>query len=318
MHTLDSLSTVKSVPAALGKMLLAIIAIVALTVGLSACGNSESDSGSKDTAATSGAADKKDEKKEADAPKVEKIVALDWRYEEILTALGVKPVGIVEIGKSKEPGTLAGKLEGITSVGQAKQPNLEVISSLEPDLILASPTRHAAIMDQLKEIAPTEAYSDATYQDVLKSMDEIAAKVGKEDEAKKVREDLKAKLEEAKKAVKPGTRAALAGWTKNTLYTWVDASFPASLLKDAGFEYGYEGEKSNIESKTDVAELTADKLPEMNLDILFMYKDVDGFRETPFAQAVPTIVGVEQDVWSRARGPLAAEAMLDQIIETAK
>ncbi|KAA8720182.1 iron complex transport system substrate-binding protein [Corynebacterium spheniscorum] len=318
MQNLDSLSIVKAAPATLGKILLAIIAIVALTFGLSACGNSESSSGSKDAAATSRAADKKDEKQETGTSKVEKIVALDWRYEEILTALGVKPVGIVEIGKSKEPGTLAGKLTEITSVGQAKQPNLEIISSLEPDLILASPTRHAAIMDQLKEIAPTEAYSDATYQDVLKSMDEIAAKVGKEDEAKKVREDLKAKLEEAKKAVKPGTRAALAGWTKNTLYTWVDASFPASLLKDAGFEYGYEGEKSNIESKTDVAELTADKLPEMNLDVLFMYLDVDGFRETPFAQAVPTIVGVEQDVWSRARGPLAAEAMLDQIIETAK
>ena len=66
-----------------------------------------------------------------------RIVALDWRYEEILHALDLEPVGIVEIGQSRAPATLEGKLDGIESVGQAKQPNLEVIQSLEPDLILA-------------------------------------------------------------------------------------------------------------------------------------------------------------------------------------
>ncbi|WP_197550986.1 ABC transporter substrate-binding protein [Trueperella pecoris] len=252
----------------------------------------------------------------ASAPTAMRIVALDWRYEEILHVLGIKPVGIVEIGKSAAPATLKGQLDGITSVGQAKQPNLEVIQSLEPDLILASPTRQGAIMDQLKEIAPTAAYSDATYNDVLDAMDDVAAKVGAKKKAAEFRARIEAKIAEAKAKVAPGTRAALVGWSKNTLYTWVKDSFPGSLLTAAGYDYGYDGEKSAIESKTDVAELTGDKLPDMKLDVMFLYNDTKGFRESPFAGVVPMIVDVEQDTWSRSRGPLAAEAMLDLIINS--
>lgn len=247
-----------------------------------------------------------------------RIVALDWRYEEILEVLGVKPVGIVEIGKSAAPKTLEGKLDGVTSVGQAKQPNLEVIQSLEPDLILASPTRQEAIMPQLMEIAETKSYSDATYTDVLDAMDDIAKQLGKEDKAKEARDRIESKIAQAKKEVKPGTRAALIGWSENTLYTWIKNSFPGSLLTAAGYEYGYDGERSAIESKTDVAELTGDKLPDMNLDIMYLYNDIEGFKASPYKDVVDHIVDVEQDTWSRSRGPLAAEAMLDQIIETAK
>lgn len=247
-----------------------------------------------------------------------RVVALDWRYEEILDALGVKPVGVVDIGKSAAPKTLEGKLDGVKSVGQAKQPNLEVIQSLEPGLVLASPTRQEAIMPQLKEIADTKAYSDATYTDVLDSMDDIAKQLGKEDKAKKVRSRIEGKIAEAKKEVKPGTRAALVGWSKNTLYTWIEKSFAGSLLTAAGYEYGYQGERSAIESKTDVAELTGDKLPGMKLDTMYLYNDIKGFKASPYKDVVKNIVDVEQDTWSRSRGPLAAEKMLDQIIETAK
>lgn len=276
-----------------------LASLVALTLTLAACGSSTT----KPAAETS-----------ATAATATRIVALDWRYEEILEALGVKPVGIVEIGKSKEPETLAGKLEGITSVGQAKQPNLEVIHSLKPDLILASPTRHSAIMTQLEQIAPTASYSDATYTDVLDAMDDIAAKVGATDKAKEVRARIEAKIADAKKVVKPGTRVALVGWSKETLYTWIAASFPGSLLKAVGYEYGYDGERSAIESKTDVAELTGDKLPDLKLDVLYLYNDQKGFRASPYASVVPTVIDVSQDTWSRSRGPLAAEAILDQII----
>lgn len=257
-----------------------------------------------------------DEASGTESSKATRVVALDWRYEEILYALGIEPVGIVEIGKSTEPATLKGQLDGITSVGQAKQPNLEVIQSLEPDLILASPTRHAGIMDQLNDIAPTEAYSDLSYTDVLDAMDDIASRLGAEDKAKEVRARIEDKVAQAKEQVTPGTRTALIGWTDNTLYTWVKDSFAGSLLTAAGYDYGYDGEKSAIESKTDVAALTGDKLPGMKLDVMYLYNDTAGFRASPYASAVPTIVDVEQDTWSRSRGPLAAEAMLDQIIET--
>lgn len=290
-------------------VLAALIAGLALI--LASCSSAASESETSGTSAAEAASES-----ESSGDTDMRVVALDWRYEEMLSALGVEPVGIVEIGDSKLPPTLEGQFADATSVGQAKQPNLEVIQSLEPDLILASPTRQAAIMDQLEEIAPTEAYSDATYTDVLDAMDDVAAKLGKEDKAEEVRARIEDKIEEAKSKIEPGTRAALVGWTDNTLYTWVDKSFVGSLLTDAGYTYGYEGEKTAIESKTDVAELTGDKLPGMDLDVLYLYNDTEGFRASPYASAVDNIIDVEQDTWSRSRGPLAAEAMLDQIINS--
>ncbi|CAB0543831.1 iron-siderophore ABC transporter substrate-binding protein [Corynebacterium diphtheriae] len=298
MHVNPLISVARSKASALFAAL-ALVLVVTLT--LAGC--------SSDKSGETTAEAKKD-------PSSIRVVALDWRYEEILHALGITPVGIVEIGKSKEPQTLKGKLEGVTSVGQAKQPNLEVIQSLEPDLILASPTRQAAIIDQLKEIAPTHAYGDTSYTEVLDAMDDIATKVGAEDKAKEVRTRIESKVAQAKNKVEPGTRTALIGWSKNTLYTWVKDSFAGSLLTAAGYDYGYDGEKSAIESKTDVAELTGDKLPEMKLDVMYLYNDIEGFRSSPYADVVSNIVDVEQDTWSRSRGPLAAEAMLDQIINS--
>lgn len=279
-----------------------VLVLVMLT--LTACGTGSANPAASPDASGSG----------QDSDGAMRVVALDWRYEEMLVALGVKPVGIVEIGDSKEPGTLTGQLTGITSVGQAKQPNLEVIASLNPDLILASPTRQGAILDQLKEIAPTETYSDATYTDVLDALQQVGATVGKKDEAQKIVDRINAKITQAHDLVKPGTRAVMAGWAKDTLTVWLPNSFSGSLLQAAGYEYGFEGQKTAVESKTDVAQMTGDKLPGMKLDVLFLYNDPEDFRASPFVTAVPKVVDVEQDVWSRSRGPLAAEAMLDQII----
>lgn len=295
------------------KLAVILTALLGLIFALAACGANNSSTST--TSTTSTAAEETTAAATDSAPRV---VALDWRYEEILVALDIMPVGIVEIGDSLEPPTLAGQLGDITSVGQAKQPNLEVIQSLEPDLILASPTRHAAIMDQLEKIAPTKSYSDATYGDVLDALDDIAAELGASEQAAEVRQRIEDKVAEAREVVTPGTRVALIGWTKDTLYTWVAQSFIGSLLTDAGYEYGYDGEKSAIESKTDVAELTGDKLPDMNLDVIYLYNDTEGFRASPYGDIVDTVIDVEQDTWSRSRGPLAAEAILDQIIEQAR
>ena len=50
---------------------------------------------------------------------------------------------------------------------------------------------------------------------------------------------------------------------------------------------------------------------------MYLYNDVEGFKSSPYKDVVKHIVDVEQDTWS-VPVPLAAEAMLDQIIETAK
>ena len=44
-----------------------------------------------------------------------------------------------------------------TSVGTRSQPSMEVIAGLKPDLIIADTSRHRAVYDQLRKIAPRAA-----------------------------------------------------------------------------------------------------------------------------------------------------------------
>lgn len=67
----------------------------------------------------------------------EKVVALEFSFVDNLASLGVSPVGIADDNDEEriiEP--IREKIEDYTSVGTRKQPSLEVISSLEPDLII--------------------------------------------------------------------------------------------------------------------------------------------------------------------------------------
>ena len=131
------------------RAVIALVATLALGAGLVACSSDSSQGPGEDR-------------------KIERVVALDWRYEEILKALDVDPVGIVEIGKSEAPTTLKGQLGQATSVGQAKHPTLEVIQSLEPgQLVLPTVLAEACFLINQRngvatEVALLESLATAT------------------------------------------------------------------------------------------------------------------------------------------------------------
>ncbi|WP_305100450.1 ABC transporter substrate-binding protein, partial [Staphylococcus aureus] len=83
-------------------------------------------------------------------------------------ALDVKPVGIADDGKKKRIiKHVREKIRDYTSVGTRKQPNLEVISKLKPNLIIADSSRHKGINKELNKIAPTSSSnSDGNYTKV--------------------------------------------------------------------------------------------------------------------------------------------------------
>ena len=80
---------------------------------------------------------------------------------------------------------LRDKIEN-TLVGTRKQPNLEEISKLKPDLIIADNNRHKGIYKDLNKIAPTiELKSfDGDYNENIDAFKTISKALGKEEEGK--------------------------------------------------------------------------------------------------------------------------------------
>lgn len=83
------------------------------------------------------------------------VVALEYNHVENLLALEITPAGVTNPdGYEKWVGTEP-LPENVTDVGSRSEPNLETITKLDPDLILAVEFRHKEIYDDLSDIAPT-------------------------------------------------------------------------------------------------------------------------------------------------------------------
>jgi len=71
-----------------------------------------------------------------------------------LAQVGVSPVGVADDNKvDRILPQVREKITAWQSVGTRSQPSLEVIASLKPDLIIADPSRHTAVFEELKKIA---------------------------------------------------------------------------------------------------------------------------------------------------------------------
>ncbi|MQH48886.1 ABC transporter substrate-binding protein, partial [Escherichia coli] len=85
-----------------------------------------------------------------------RVVVLEYSFADYLAALDMKPVGIADDGSTKNiTKSVRDKIGAYESVGSRPQPNMEVISKLKPDLIIADVSRHKKIKSELSKIAPT-------------------------------------------------------------------------------------------------------------------------------------------------------------------
>ncbi|MEK8127309.1 iron-siderophore ABC transporter substrate-binding protein [Paenibacillus filicis] len=254
----------------------------------------------------------------------QKVVALDFSYIDMLTALDVAPVASVGIGESGFPDYLKEKFkpQNVANAGQAKQPNLEVLKSVKPDLIIASPNRHEMIKAQLAEIAPTVALDDGSYQAVLGNFSQLADVLGKKEVADKVKQSIDSKLKAGKEKLTSKPGVLVVGAFEDDSTVWLKTSFVGSLLTELGTNYLYEGKKdlSAAESKTDIAKLSLERLGEYNPDFVFLYGEPKKWANNPLYKNLKSVkeqkaFEVSRDLWSKGRGPLAADLILDQAVQ---
>ncbi|WP_198595268.1 ABC transporter substrate-binding protein [Vibrio splendidus] len=87
-----------------------------------------------------------------------KVVALDWALTETVLSLGVELEAIAD-AKGYQQWVVKPELNSnVTDVGSRREPNLELLTELKPDVILIS-EHMAAAYHQLNKIAPVLVYS---------------------------------------------------------------------------------------------------------------------------------------------------------------
>ncbi|MBG9541618.1 siderophore ABC transporter substrate-binding protein [Cytobacillus firmus] len=198
----------------------------------------------------------------------ERIAVFDYGFLDTLDALGVK--GIVGVAKDS---TLPAHLEKYASdeyesVGGLKEPLLEDIAEMDPDVIFIS-GRQSAFYEELKEIAPVVfvGTSDADYWNTFQSSVDLAAKMfDKEAEAEKYTAKYDSALEEIK---------ALAGNYESTLVTMYNEGKLSGFSTNSRFGYiydiyGFKPVTEDIESSSHGSNFGFEAILEFNPQVLFV------------------------------------------------
>ena len=255
-----------------------------------------------------------------------RVVALEYSFVDALAQVNVSPVGVADDNKiDRILPQVREKIAAWQSVGTRSQPSLEVIASLKPDLIIADPSRHTAVFEELKKIAPTVMFDSRheSYQENLETAQKIGDLVGKSAEMKaKINEHNDYIANIAKNLGVQGKKASFGTSREDKFNIQNDNGYVGSFLTTLGFA------PTKLNSDQAFVEINLEQLVMEKPEYLFIahYRDESIARKweaEPLWKAIPAVkanhvYSVDSDMWARGRGLEASKIMAKQIEDFVK
>lgn len=256
-----------------------------------------------------------------DAP--ERVVVLEQGFTQTVAALEVKPVGVADDNKPERfPQDTLAYIEGYTSVGTRSEPNLEIIRTLKPDLIIADSSRHSQIYEQLSDIAPTLIYKNdkADYAQTLAATQAIGEALGKTEEIKTLIAEHQAQVEKLKQEINTDQSVLILQpeeASSNSFEVRTDSAFHSSFLKTLGLDYALSGDSGASQLMTIEQVLAID--PD---NILILINEdaesvIEAQKDNPLWAQLKSVQGgkvheVALATWSRQRSIPALAQVMDE------
>ncbi len=251
-----------------------------------------------------------------------RIIALEFSFVQALDALGVVPAGIADDNQPKRIEQLLGKRIEYGSVGTRLEPNLELVSALMPDLIIADETRHSAVYAQLGAIAPTIVLNswEGDYRTIRDSVMTIADALGEKAKGAQVLAIHDATIAALVANIPAGEnrRFLLTVATPDSMSLHTSASFTGSVFKAMRLTPAVESTTA-VESGAGLERLIA-----VNPDVMLVATDAGGTvldqwrTNSAFANISAVKAGmifqVDRNQFSRFRGLKTAEMIAREIL----
>lgn len=250
-----------------------------------------------------------------------RIVVLELSFANALATVGISPVGIADDNDSNILLPEVKKhLKPWVSLGMRSQPNLEIISTLKPDLIIADFERHSSIYSNLSRIAPTLLLKSRsqTYEENLEAAKKIGMAVFEDTQMKKRIREHKAIMNDYRQAfseIKLTQTMQFAIVNSRGMWLHGPSSYTGGVLNALGI-------KSPIpkETVTPYLATSMELLLNVNPDWLLVgaygnHTILDEWYENTILIKMlhsvknDQIIYVSPELWSLNRGMLAAEGI---------
>jgi iron complex transport system substrate-binding protein len=256
----------------------------------------------------------------------QRIVVLTTQGTETLLELGIQPVGAVKswIGNPWYD-HIKDRMNGVQVVGDETQPNMELIASLKPDLILGTKVRQEKIYDQLTAIAPT-VFTENLGDSMLENFELYTKALNKEAEGKAVLDQFNKLIADTKSKLGDKTKLqiSMARFQPDKVRVYLKQNFAGVVLEKLGFA---RPESQNKKEFT--LDIVKEQLPLLDGDVLFYFtSDRDGataatdlaksWFKDPLAQNMNVvksnrIFNVDEAIWNSAGGMMAAKLLVKDI-----
>lgn len=255
----------------------------------------------------------------------QRVVVLTNEGTEALLALGIKPVGAVKswTGNPWYP-HIADAVRNTVVVGDENAVNLEIVASLQPDLIIGNKLRQEKIYSQLSAIAPT-VFSETLRGTWQVNFALYANALGKETQGGGIIEAFTARVTKIREQLGSRTneQISLVRFLPGQARIYYNDTFAGIILKQLGFKRPPAQDKPTFADN-----VTQERIPEMEGGRLFYFvwgvgkgdalKAEAEWTASPLWQNLKVVMSgkihrVDDAIWNTAGGVIAANRMLDDI-----
>ena len=255
----------------------------------------------------------------------QRVVILTNEGTEAILALGINPVGAVQSWDG-DPwyAHLGDLLKGTTPLGTELAVDLEVLATLEPDLIIGTKVRQEKIYEQLSAIAPT-VMSETIGGEWQENMKFYADVLGRsaEAEAKLAAFDARTRAIHDALGDAVNEEISMVRFSPNRTRIYYKQTFSGLILGQIGFKRPPAQDKNEF-----AEEVTKERIPEMAGDRIFYFSSdlkeaepeanlADWLADPLWANLEAVKAGkarrVSETIWNTAGGIYAAHLMLDDI-----
>ncbi|NHN28555.1 ABC transporter substrate-binding protein [Paenibacillus agricola] len=255
-----------------------------------------------------------------------RIVVLTNEGTEAVLSLGIKPIGAVKSFTSTGAwyDHIKSDMEGVTVVGDENQPNLELIVSLKPDLILGNKLRQEKVYQQLSAIAPT-VFSEKLMGDWQVNYRVYAEAMNKKAEGDKIIGDFEKRITVFKQNAgdKLNTKVSIVRFLPGKVRIYMKDTFSGVILKKLGFQRPAPQDQEKFAD-----DVQKERIPDMDGDVLFYftYDNENGegnkieqeWMNDPLWKNIDVVKKgnvhkVSDAVWNTAGGIKAANLLLDDL-----
>jgi iron complex transport system substrate-binding protein len=299
---------------------LAVLAALAATTALTACASSQADGSSPAAgAATRPVTTAFGQVQVPEQP--QRVLALGESALDNALALGVRPVGALAArGGTGVPAYLADLAGDVPVVGTVSETDLEAVVEADPDLILTSAGTTREKYDALAAIAPT-VVPQAGFGAWRAETAVFAAALGRAPQAEQVLAALDARAAGLRQRPGLGT-ATVVRWMPTGAVVMSGGLMAGQLVELAGETLT---EVTRFTDKPHTDPLSLEALGQVDADRLYLATlNADGAKALEQARTQPAfarleaarsgrVVTVDGGYWSSSSGPVAADAVLDDL-----